>query len=134
MRRHSSKFIRTSQLVWERKNRLNRFSLFWIVAKYQPMSQYNICNSSNTRSRTLPDKIQDSLLQNTCNLVLRKALGQDPISGILLPTDENIGSRMKTCLSIIDSYDEFMDFIFPPNISFFMMNFELVLGTCFFHS
>ena len=43
-------------------------------------------------------------------------------------TDENIGSRMKTCLSIIDSYDEIMDFIFP------MMNFELVLGTCFFHS
>ena len=91
------------------------------------MSQYNICNSSNTRSRTLPDKSQDSLLR-------RKALGQDPISGILLPTDENIGSRMKTCLSIIDSYDEIMDFIFPPNLSFFMMNFELVLGTCFFHS
>jgi hypothetical protein len=44
----------------------------------------------------------------------RKALGQDPISGILLPTDENIGSR----LSIIDSYDEIMDFIFPPNLSF----------------
>ena len=101
------------------------------------MSQYNICNSSNTRSGTLPDKSQDSLLQNTCNLVLsvgRKALGQDPTSGILLPTDENIGSRMKTCLSIIDSYDEIMDFIFPPNLSFFMMNFELVLGTCFFHS
>jgi hypothetical protein len=51
------------------------------------MSQYNICNS---------------LLQNTCNLVLsvgRKALGQDPISGMLLPTDENIGSRMKTNLA-----------------------------------
>ena len=79
------------------------------------MSQYNICNSSNTRSRTLPDKSQDSLLR-------RKDLGQDPISGILLPTDENIGSRMKTCLSIIDSYDEIMDFIFPPNLSFFMMN------------
>jgi hypothetical protein len=62
----------------------------------------------------------------------RKALGQDPINGILLPTDENIGSRMKTCLSIIDSYDELiMDFIFPPNLSFFVMNFELVLGTCF---
>jgi hypothetical protein len=41
---------------------------------------------------------------------------------------------MKTCLSIIDSYDEIMDFIFPPNLSFFMMNFELELGTCFFHS
>jgi hypothetical protein len=35
---------------------------------------------------------------------------------------------MKTCLSIIDSYDEIMDFIFPPNLSFFMTNFELVLG------
>jgi hypothetical protein len=36
---------------------------------------------------------------------------------------------------IIDSYDEIMDFIFPPNLSFFMMNYELVvLGTCFFHS
>ena len=64
----------------------------------------------------------------------RPGMAQDPISGILLPTDENIGSRMKTCLSIIDSYDEIMDFIFPPNLSFFMMNFELVLGTCFFHS
>jgi hypothetical protein len=61
-------------------------------------------------------------------------MAQGPISGILLPTDENIGSRMKTCLSIIDDYDEIMDFIFPPNLSFFMMNFELVLGTCFFHS
>ena len=87
---------------------------------------------------TLPDKSQDSLLQNTRNLVLsvdRKALSQDPLSAILLPTDENIGSRMKTCLSIIDSYDEIMDFILiPPNLSFFKMNFELVLGTCFFHS
>ena len=64
----------------------------------------------------------------------RPGMAQDPISGILLQTDENIGSRMKTCLSIIDSYDEIMDFIFPPNLSFFMMNFELVLGTCFFHS
>ena len=89
------------------------------------------------RSRNLPDKSQDSLLQNTCNLVLsvgRKALGQDLISGILLPTDENIGSRLKTCLSIIDSYDEIMDFRFPPNLFFFMMNFELVFGPCFFHS
>ena len=33
-------------------------------------------------------------------------------------TDENLGSRMKTFLSIIDSYDEIMDFIFPP-ISFY---------------
>ena len=40
-------------------------------------------------------------------------------------TDENLGSRMKkTCLSIIDSYDEIMDIIFPPNLSFFMMNFD----------
>jgi hypothetical protein len=49
-------------------------------------------------------------------------------------TDEDLGSRMKTFLSIIDSYDEIMDFIFPPNLSFFMMNFELVPGTYFFHS
>ena len=27
-----------------------------------------------------------------------------------------------------------MDFIFPPNLFFFMMNFELVPGTCFVHS
>ena len=33
-------------------------------------------------------------------------------------TDENLGSRMKTFLSIIDSYDEIMDFIFPPNFFF----------------
>ena len=49
-------------------------------------------------------------------------------------SDENLGSKMKTFLSIIDSYNEIMDFIFPPNLSFFMMNFELVPGTCFFHS
>jgi hypothetical protein len=49
-------------------------------------------------------------------------------------TDENLGSRMKTFLSVIDSYDKIMDFIFPPNLSFFMMNFELVPGRCFFHS
>ena len=47
-------------------------------------------------------------------------------------TDENLGSRMKTFLSVIDSYDKIMDFIFPPNLSFFMMNFELVPGRCFF--
>ena len=52
-------------------------------------------------------------------------MAQDPISGILLPTDENIGSRMKTCLSIIDSYDEIMDFIFPPNLSFFYDEFRV---------
>ena len=28
---------------------------------------------------------------------------------------------MKIFLSVIDSYDEIMDFIFPPNLSFFMM-------------
>ena len=49
-------------------------------------------------------------------------------------TDKNLGSRMKTFLSIIDSYDEIMDFIFPPNLSFFITNFELVPGRCFFHS
>ena len=49
-------------------------------------------------------------------------------------TDENLGSRMKTFLSVIDSYDKIIDFIFPPNLSFFMMNFELVPGRCFFHS
>jgi hypothetical protein len=49
-------------------------------------------------------------------------------------TDENLGSRMKTFLSVINSYDKIMDFIFPPNLSFFMMNFELVPGRCFFHS
>ena len=43
-------------------------------------------------------------------------------------TDENLVSRMKTFLSVIDSYDKIMDFIFPPNLSFFMMNFELVPG------
>ena len=37
--------------------------------------------------------------------------------------DKNLGSRMKTFLSVIDSYDEIIDFIFPPNLSFFMMNF-----------
>ena len=37
---------------------------------------------------------------------------------------------MKTFLSVIDSYDEI---IFPPNLSFFMMKFELVPGRCFFH-
>jgi hypothetical protein len=41
-------------------------------------------------------------------------MAQDPISGILLPTDENIGSRMKTCLSIIDSYDEIWILYFLP--------------------
>ena len=41
-------------------------------------------------------------------------------------TDENLGSRMKTFLSVIDSYDKIMDFIFPPNLSFFMMNFDRV--------
>jgi hypothetical protein len=49
-------------------------------------------------------------------------------------TDENLGSRMKTFFSIIVSYDEIMDFIFLPNLSFFIMNFELVPGTYFFHS
>ena len=49
-------------------------------------------------------------------------------------TDENLGSRMKTFLSVIDSYDKIMDFIFPPNLSVFMMNFVLVPGRCFFHS
>jgi hypothetical protein len=40
-------------------------------------------------------------------------------------TDENLGSRMKkTCLSIIDSYDEIVDFIFPPNLSFFYDEFR----------
>ena len=73
------------------------------------MSQYNICNSSNTRSRTLPDKSQDSLLR-------RKDLGQDPISGILLPTDENICSRMKTCLSIIDVIYEQRERVFHRDI------------------
>ena len=38
---------------------------------------------------------------------------------------------MKTFLSAIDSYDKIMDFIFPPNLSFFMMNFELVPERCF---
>ena len=41
---------------------------------------------------------------------------------------------MKTSLSVIDSYDEIIDFIFPPNLSFFMMKFELVPGRCFFHT
>jgi hypothetical protein len=27
---------------------------------------------------------------------------------------------MKTFLSVIDSYDEIIDFIFPPNLSFFI--------------
>jgi hypothetical protein len=48
-------------------------------------------------------------------------------------SDENLGPTMKTFLSIIDSCNEIMDFIFPPNLSFFF-NFELVPGTCFFHS
>jgi hypothetical protein len=43
-------------------------------------------------------------------------------------------TRMKTFLSVIDSYDEIIDFIFPPNLSFFMMKFELVPGRCFLHS
>ena len=48
-----------------------------------------------------------------------QALGQDPISGILIYcSDENLGSKMKTFLSIIDSYNEIMDFIFPPNLSY----------------
>ena len=35
-------------------------------------------------------------------------------------TDENLGSRIKTFLSVIESYDKIMDFIvFPPNVSFF---------------
>jgi hypothetical protein len=42
--------------------------------------------------------------------------------------DKNLGSRMKTFLSVIDSCDEIMDFIFPPSLSFFMTNFELVLA------
>ena len=42
--------------------------------------------------------------------------------------DKNLGARMKTFLSVINSYDEIIDFIFPPNLSFFMMNFELCLG------
>ena len=41
-------------------------------------------------------------------------------------SDENMGSKMKIFLSIIDSYNEIMDFIFPPNLSFFMMNFEFI--------
>ena len=41
-------------------------------------------------------------------------------------TDEDLGSRMKTFLSVIDSYDKIMDYIFPPNLSFFMMNFDRV--------
>ena len=48
--------------------------------------------------------------------------------------DKNLGLRMKTFLSVIDGCDEIIDFIFPPNLSFFMMNFELVPGRCFFHS
>jgi hypothetical protein len=32
---------------------------------------------------------------------------------------------MKTFLSIIDSYDEIMDFIFPPNLSFFYDEFRV---------
>jgi transcriptional regulator len=78
---------------------------------------------------TLPDKSQDSLLQNRCHLVLsvgRKALGQDPISGILKPTDENIGSRMKTCLSIIDSYDEIMRILYFLSIYLFYDEFVLL--------
>jgi hypothetical protein len=35
---------------------------------------------------------------------------------------------MKTCLSIIDSYDEIMDFIFPPNLSFFIIYDEFRFG------
>ena len=34
-------------------------------------------------------------------------------------TDEDLGSRMKTFLSIIDSYDEIMDFIFPSIYLFY---------------
>ena len=49
-------------------------------------------------------------------------------------TDDNLGSRMKTFISVIDSYDEIIDFIFPSNLPFCMMNFELVPGRCFFHS
>jgi hypothetical protein len=49
----------------------------------------------------------------------RPGMAQDPISGILLPTDENIGSRMKTCLSIIDSYDEIWILYFLPIYLFY---------------
>jgi hypothetical protein len=42
--------------------------------------------------------------------------------------DKNLGSRVKTFLSVIDSYDEIIDSIFPPNLSFFMMKFEFVPG------
>ena len=49
-------------------------------------------------------------------------------------THKNLGSRMKTFLSIIDSYDEIVDFIFPPNLSFFITNLELVPARYFFHS
>jgi hypothetical protein len=40
-------------------------------------------------------------------------------------TDENLGSKMKTFLSIIDSYNEIMDFIFPRNLSFFNDEFRV---------
>jgi hypothetical protein len=43
-------------------------------------------------------------------------------------TGENLGSRMKTFISVIDSYDEIIDFIFPSNLPFSMMNSSWCLG------
>ena len=54
-------------------------------------------------SRTLPDRNQDILLYNTSNLVL--SVGPWPGSNkwdfIALIIDKNLGSRMKTFLSLI---------------------------------
>ena len=69
------------------------------------MSQYNIRNSF-VRTALLAEYMQSRFERRPEGP--RPEMAQDPISGILLPTDENIGSRMKTCLSIIDSYDEIM--------------------------
>jgi hypothetical protein len=42
--------------------------------------------------------------------------------------DKNLGSKMKTFLSVIDSYDEMMDFIFPPRLPVYLFYDEFGVG------
>jgi hypothetical protein len=42
--------------------------------------------------------------------------------------DKNLGSKMKTFLSVIDSYDEIMDFIFPPRLPVYLFYDEFGVG------
>jgi hypothetical protein len=72
----------------------------------------NLCHTI-IYSRTLPD-----FVRTLPDYVLVLSVGPWPGSNIgFYCIDKNLGSRMKTFLSVIDSYDEIMDFIFLPNLS-----------------